>query len=849
MRIKMRWIATMLAAALACAVGTTAMAQPGPEKVQFDSLDTNAGKQPVKIDGYLFKPEGRSSWPAIVMFHGCAGVVNKNGTVKLRERDVAQRLAKLGYGVLVVDSHTTRGEASLCSTKLSERSVRGKQFRLDGFGALDYLNQRPDVLKGQVAAFGQTYAGNYALNALDANLLPYGATKNRFAAGVGLSSTCNPVYKRKKTFQAYAPVLLLSAEDAQKNPAEPCRKLAQRSQANGEPVEIHIYSDADDGFYFSDKRGGDRDDRQDAFKRIDQFLQHSFSGKPLAIAPVPTLTRRVADEDTNPEGGSGFTQKPLVRAKNFMVASANPLASEAGYEILRRGGNAMDAAIATQLVLNLTEPQSSGIGGGAFLVYYNKGRDALTTYDGRETAPASATPERFMRNGRPLPFSESVNSGLSVGVPGLLRTLELAHKKQGKLPWADLFQPAIKIAEEGFPVSPRLHIMIAKSKALAEQDAAASYYFDQQGKPWPVGHVLKNPELAKVFRMVAERGADAFYTGDVARDIVAAVRGHERPGDMTLADLANYRPKEREPLCGMYHAYRICGMPPPSSGVLGVLQMLGVLESFPMADFAPASAKAVHYFSEAGRLAFADRDFYVADPDFMKVPVKALIDPVYLKARASLIEPNESMGVAPPGDPVSRLAELGQDDALEIPSTSHIVVVDAQGDVLSMTTTIESVFGSKILVRGFLLNNQITDFSRNPVDGEGRLVANRVEGNKRPRSTMAPIIVFKGDKPYLAVGSPGGSAIMNYVAKTLVGVLDWKLDIQQAISLPNFGSRNKQTELERGTSLEQLVQPLRAMGHDVNVLEFPSGLQGIVIDENGLSGGADPRREGKVLGG
>lgn len=845
MKINRKWLAATMAALL---YGAAAAAQPAPEKVQFDSLEKGSDKQTVKIDGYLYKPDGLSKWPAIVMLHGCAGVVNKNGTIKRREREAAQQLVKKGYGVLVVDSHTTRGEASLCSTKLSERPVRGRQFRLDSFGALDYLSQRADVVKGQVAVFGQTFAGNYALNSIDANLLPYGSTKNRFAASVGLSPSCSAVYKRKKTFQAYAPLLLLSAENAEKNPAKPCQQLAERSKANGDPVEIHVYAGAEDGFYFSDKRGGNQAAREDAFARIDDFLKRAFSDKIAVGAPAAVAVRRVADEDLNPEGGSGYTEKELVRAKHFMVASANPLASEAGYEMLKKGGSAMDAAIATQLVLNLTEPQSSGIGGGAFIVYYNKTNDTLKTYDGRETAPASATPERFMRGSRTMSFSASVNSGLSVGVPGLLRAMELAHKQQGKLPWADLFAPAIRIAEEGFPVSHRLHTMIAKSKPLAEQSAAAAYFFDRQGKAWPIGHVLKNPQLAEVFRQVAQRGADAFYTGDIARDIVAAVNGHKTPGNMTLSDLSGYQAKERAPVCGTYHTYRVCGMPPPSSGVIGVLQMLGILEQFPVANYGPTSQQAVHYFSEAGRLAYADRDYYVADPDFVDVPVKGLIDPVYLKARASLIEPDMSMGVAPPGDPVSRLAELGQDDALEVPSTSHIVAVDAEGNVLSMTTTIESVFGSKIFVRGFLLNNQITDFSRNPIDDDGKLVANRIEPNKRPRSTMAPIIVFRDELPFMAIGSPGGSAIMNYVAKTLVGVIDWNLDIQRAISLPNYGSRNKQTELERGTELEQLAQPLRAMGHDVNLLEFPSGLQGIVIDQNGLSGGADPRREGTVLG-
>lgn len=569
----------------------------------------------------------------------------------------------------------------------------------------------------------------------------------------------------------------------------------------------------------------------------------------IAVVMTPSIwAQSLPEQHVNPEGGSGYTEKALVHAELFMVVTANPLASQAGYQMLERGGSAMDAAIAAQLVLNITEPQSSGIGGGGFAVYYDKDDDRLTTYDGRETAPRAAKADRFLRDGRPLPFGSLVNSGVSVGVPGLVRMLELAHQKEGKLPWAELFEPAIRIAEEGFAVSHRLHTMLSRSNSLAKQPAAAAYYLDSNGKPWPVGHQLKNPEFGTVLRQLAQHGADAFYTGDIARDIVTAIRNHSTPGDMTLSDLSEYRAKERSALCASYRLYEICGMPPPSSGVLGVQQLLGILEHFPMGSYEPTSANAVHYFSEAGRLVFADRDYYLADPDFVDVPVEALLDPAYLKARAGLIDADTSMGVAPPGDPVARLPELGRDNALELPSTTHIVAVDSEGNVLSMTTSVESAFGSKIFVRGFLLNNQLTDFSLMPTDEEGRPVANRVEPNKRPRSTMAPVIVFKDGKPYLAVGSPGGSAIMNYVAKTLVGVIDWGLDVQQAIALPNYGSRNRETELERGTKLEQLVQPLRKMGHEVSVHEFPSGLHGIVIDDDGLWAGADPRREGVAMG-
>ncbi|CAM4220256.1 gamma-glutamyltransferase [Bordetella tumbae] len=555
-------------------------------------------------------------------------------------------------------------------------------------------------------------------------------------------------------------------------------------------------------------------------------------------------------ENLNPEIASGYTTRQAVKGQDLMVATANPLATQAGYRILQAGGSAVDAAIAAQLVLGLTEPQSSGIGGGGFLVHYAAANQQLRVYDSRETAPAAARPDRFLRDGKPLPFAQAVNNGRSVGTPGLLRGLELAHRQQGKLPWRSLFQPAIELATQGFAVSPRLHAQIVQSRdALAAQPAAARYFLDAEGKPWPVGHVLKNPDYAAVLSRVADKGPDTFYHGDIARDIVAAVRGHASPGDLSVADLAGYRARVREPVCGNYREYRLCGAPPPSSGPLAVLQMLGILQHFPMDQLGPNSVQAVHYFAEAGRLAYADRGFYVGDPEFVRVPVQAMLNPAYLSERAALVHLDRSMGTALPGDPAKLLSQRAPDDALELPSTTHVVVVDGQGNVLSMTNTIESAFGSKIFVRGFLLNNELTDFSMSFQDPEGRLVANRVQPGKRPRSSMAPMIVFRDGQPYMAVGSPGGSAIINYVAKTLVGVLDWNLDIQQAIALPNMGSRNQATELEQGTALADMAPLLRGKGHEVKLLEFPSGIQGIVIGHGALTGGADPRREGLVLGG
>ncbi|MFU1907266.1 gamma-glutamyltransferase [Bordetella avium] len=551
--------------------------------------------------------------------------------------------------------------------------------------------------------------------------------------------------------------------------------------------------------------------------------------------------------DINPEASSGLQTKQLVKAKRYMIATANPLASQAGEAILARGGSAVDAVIAAQWVLNLTEPQSSGIGGGAFMLHYDQASHELVTYDSRETAPAAARADRFLRDGKPIPFSEAVNNGRAVATPGLLRGLFMAHADHGRLPWADLFTPAIELAEESFAVSPRLHTLIASEREqLAAQPAAARYFLDPKGQPWPVGHRLRNPEFAQLLRRIAAEGPDAFYQGQVAHDIVAAVRDHAQPGDLSEADLANYRALRREPICGRYRGYRLCGAPPPSSGPLAVLQILGQLQPFTL--HGAESLETVHLFAESGKLAFADRDFYVADPQFVNVPVTALLRPDYLRERSALIQPEHAMKLALPGDPAKLLAQRAADDAFEVPSTSHLVAVDNEGNVVSMTTTIESAFGSKIFVHGFLLNNEMTDFSSSWRDTDGRLVANRIEPGKRPRSSMSPMIVFNSGKPWLALGSPGGSAIINYVAKTLVGVIDGGLDIQAAIDLPNMGSRNKGTELEKGTALQTLAPGLRAMGHDIKFVDFPSGVQGIAITPEGLEGGADPRREGVVLG-
>ena len=558
-----------------------------------------------------------------------------------------------------------------------------------------------------------------------------------------------------------------------------------------------------------------------------------------------------ASADVNPEAATGKVSKQLVKAQHFMAASAHPLATEAGRQILAEGGSAVDAAIAMQMVLGLVEPQSSGLGGGAFMLAFDARQKRLHSYDGRETAPAAARPDRFMQGQRPIPFMDAVNSGKAVGTPGLLRMLELAHQRHGKLPWARLFDPAIKLAEQGFAITPRLQAQIAGNKDLFAQDAARAYFYPDGVAP-AVGVRLVNKAYAEVLRRIAREGVDAFYLGEIAADIVAAVAAHARPGDLSLQDLAGYRAKVREPVCSNINIYRLCGMGPPSSGGIAVLQMLGMLQQHGLADMQPGSLEAVHYFAEAGRLAFADRERYVADPDFITVPVKAMLDPAYLKNRGALIDSRLSMGTAQAGDLPRNLLARGRDNAPDLPSTTHMVAVDHAGNAISMTSTIEFEFGSKIFVRGFLLNNQLTDFSLKPVDKDGQPVANRLEAGKRPRSSMAPMIVLQAGKPYLLAGSPGGSAIINFVAKTLIGVLDWKLDVQQAIDLPNMGSRNKETELERGTALEKYASELRRMGHRVSIMPFPSGIQAIMLEKNNptgnLTGAADPRREGTARG-
>ncbi len=555
-------------------------------------------------------------------------------------------------------------------------------------------------------------------------------------------------------------------------------------------------------------------------------------------------------QDPQPESGSGWEDKQSVKASRFMVAAANPHAVRAGRDVLKRGGTALDAAVAVQMMLNLVEPQSSGIGGGAFLLYWEAATESLYTIDGRETAPASATPGRFLEpDGSKMKFSKAVVGGQSVGVPGTLRLLEAAHKRFGKVPWAQLFEPAVTLAETGFHVSPRLAGSIAKARQLDKFSAARSYFFNSNGEPLRAGHLLKNPAFAATLRTIAVQGADAFYSGDIARDIVAAVGETSiLANNITASDLGNYRAKFRPPVCVDYRRYEVCGMGPPTSGGLTVGQILGMLANHDVRAIG-WNAEFVHLYAEAAKRAYADRALYMADSDFVDVPTQAIVAPDYLKSRGQQIDRGRSTGKSEPGDlPAKETRHWAPSENPGRPGTSHLVIRDGDGNALSMTTTIESGFGSRVMVRGFLLNNELTDFDRQP-EKNGRFVANRAEGGKRPRSSMAPTIVLKDGAPYLLIGSPGGSRIINYVAKSIVAILDWEMDPQDALETGHFAHRNGKTlDLEQRTSATAFAEMLEEKGHTVKARNLNSGLHAIVIKDGLLIGAADPRREGIVLG-
>ncbi|MEH6393161.1 MAG: gamma-glutamyltransferase [Sulfitobacter sp.] len=539
--------------------------------------------------------------------------------------------------------------------------------------------------------------------------------------------------------------------------------------------------------------------------------------------------------------------KPVI-AQNWMVAAANPYAVEVGADVLAKGGTAADALVAVQAMLGLVEPQSSGLGGGAFLVWYDAASGAVTTLDGRETAPLDVTPQLFQNEqGEPLGFFDAVVGGRSVGTPGTPALMSAAHARWGNQDWADLLAPAVTMAEKGFVVSPRLAGLVAEDADRLASSATAAAYFMPNGTPVQAGDTLKNPDYARTLSTLAQKGTDAFYTGKIAQDIVATVQGAKgNPGVLSEVDLSIYRVKERPAVCAAYREYDVCGMGPPSSGALAVGQILGMLNGSDLSA-GPTDENVLRLIGDASRLAFADRGRYVADSDYVPVPVKGLLDPAYLSERAKLLAGDDALPEVAPGAPAFDHALNWADDmAIELPSTSHISIVDSTGNVASMTTTIENGFGSRLMVNGFLLNNELTDFSFSS-HADGVPIANRVEPGKRPRSSMAPTIVMKDGAPVLAVGSPGGSRIIGYVAGAVIAYLDWGMNVQQAVALPHAVNRFGPYDLEEGTSAADMAAALTALGYETGIRALTSGLHMIAIGPD-LRGGADPRREGIALG-
>ncbi len=585
-----------------------------------------------------------------------------------------------------------------------------------------------------------------------------------------------------------------------------------------------------------------------------------LAGCAQPVLPPPPPAAAAAPQ---PEVASGWTPKPGWQASRQMVAAAHPLAADAGLAMLRAGGSALDAAIAAQMVLALVEPQSSGIGGGAFLMVWDG--HSVSAWDGRETAPALADERQFLgADGRPVPFPAATLGGRAVATPGVLRMLQAAHREQGQLPWARLFQPAIHLADDGFRVGPRLHALLLADTGLRSDPRAAAYFFRADGSPQPVGHLLRNPAMATLLRAIAMQGPDALYRGPAAAEMVQRVRAHAVPGRLSEADLAAYAPRRREPLCTPWRELRVCGMPPPSSGHLAMMQTLGMLEHLPAASL-PAPVDAVpgaawlHAYTEAARLAFADRALHVADPDFTAAPGSgwaSLLDSTYLAQRAALVG-EQAMPTAAAGQPPGTATAWAAMPEQPEQGTSHISVIDARGRAVALTTSIESAFGARIMADGgsgqaggYLLNNQMTDFAFAPTDAAGRPVANRIQPGKRPRSSMSPTLVFDGKSGELlmTLGAPGGAFLIHFTARTLLAMRAWGLSPQAAIDAPNFGTLGGPLVLEAGRFPAATAEALRARGHRVTEAALTSGVQAIRRDAAGLHGGADPRREGVARG-
>ena len=572
----------------------------------------------------------------------------------------------------------------------------------------------------------------------------------------------------------------------------------------------------------------------------------------LALLATPLWGQQATDAVAPEWGQAPVADVAQVQAAQYMVVAAHPLAAQAGAEVLAQGGTAADAMVAVQAVLGLVEPQSSGLGGGAFLLWFDAASGQITTLDGRETAPLAATPRLFQHpDGTPMGFFDAVVGGRSVGVPGTPALLAEAHRRWGQADWAGLFQPAITLAEDGFSVSPRLAAAVARDAARLASQPGTARYFVPDGQPLAAGARLKNPDYAASLRLLVREGAAPFYTGAIARDIVAAVQGASPVGLLAPLDLAIYRVKDRSPLCLPYRGHEICGMGPPSSGALAVGQILGTLAQGPALPL-PTDVQAWRRMGDASRLAFADRGRYVADSDFVPVPAQGMLEPAYLQARAGLMVGPQALAPeqVQPGQPrFQHSLNWADDQALELPSTTHISIVDGYGNALSMTSTIENGFGSRVMVRGYLLNNELTDFSfRSHQDG--RAIANAVAPGKRPRSSMAPTIVLRQGVPVLILGSPGGSRIIPFVANTLVAMLDWGMGPAQAVAMPHMLNRFGTFELEQGTAAEAMAAPLQALGYEVKIGPLNSGLHVIsrTPDGTGWLGAADPRREGQAMG-
>ncbi len=566
----------------------------------------------------------------------------------------------------------------------------------------------------------------------------------------------------------------------------------------------------------------------------------------VSLITLPCVAQQSSDAIA-PEKGFSVQAANSIRAEKHLVSSAHPIASREAFTVLKKGGNAIDAMVVTQLVLGLVEPQSSGLGGGAFLLYHNAKSKTLHTFDGRETAPREIPDTVFLDSeGKPLGFFEAVVGGRSVGTPGIPKLLWETHQRFGRLPWAELLAPVIELAEKGFKVSPRLAAAIADDAERLSIDPSSAAYFLPEGTPLKAGAILRNPDYAASLRTLAERGGNAFYGEEFSNAIVAKVRSANKPGYLSTRDFADYKLIERKPVCSLYQAYKVCGMGPPSSGAIAVNQILGMLEPFALDKYPSASPQALQLIAEASRLAFADRGRYLADEDYVAIPT-GLLDKTYLQARSKLIEINKASSEVQAGLPSGLSGRFDTGATLSQPSTTHFVIIDTEGNIVSMTSTIENGFGSRLMVKGFLLNNELTDFSFSPKQGEN-YIANRVQGGKRPRSSMAPTIVYKDTKPVIALGSPGGSRIINYVANTLIALIDWQVPIEQAFKLPHVVNRFGDMDVEADTPAIDYKNTFETMGYKVNIRDLNSGLHGAIMIDGKWTAAADPRREGLALG-